>query len=66
MTYQTDEEHLPIFPEYFVGVVKLACYSLNTCLPDIEKLVKCYVYEFWATQACTIPARVAIQREGYM
>jgi len=24
MTYQTDEKHLSIFPEYFVGVVKLA------------------------------------------
>ena len=24
MTYQTDEKHLTIFPEYFVGVVKLA------------------------------------------
>jgi hypothetical protein len=23
MTYQTDEKHLTIFPEYFVGVVKL-------------------------------------------
>ena len=30
MTYQTsDEKLLPIFPEYFVGVVKLASYSLN-------------------------------------
>ena len=24
MTYQTDKKHLNIFPEYFVGVVKLA------------------------------------------
>jgi len=24
MTYQTDKKHLTIFPEYFVGVVKLA------------------------------------------
>jgi hypothetical protein len=24
MTYQTNEKHLTIFPEYFVGVVKLA------------------------------------------
>jgi hypothetical protein len=33
MTYnQTDEKHLTNFREYFVGVVKLACYSLNTCL----------------------------------
>ena len=30
MTYQTDEKHLTIFSEYFVGVVKLACYSINT------------------------------------
>ena len=29
MTYQTDEKHLTVFPEYFVGVVKLAinCYN---------------------------------------
>ena len=29
MTYQTDEKHLTIFQEYFVGVVKLAnnCYD---------------------------------------
>ena len=32
MTYQIDEKHLTIFPEYFFGVVKLACYSLNTRL----------------------------------
>ena len=32
MTYQTDKKHLTMFPEYFVGVVKLACYSLNTRL----------------------------------
>ena len=32
MTYQTDEKHLTMFPEYFVGVVKLACYALNTRL----------------------------------
>jgi hypothetical protein len=24
MTYQTDEKHSIIFPEYFVGVVKIA------------------------------------------
>jgi len=24
MPYQTDKKHLTIFPEYFVGVVKLA------------------------------------------
>ena len=24
MTYQTDKKHLTIFPEYFVGMVKLA------------------------------------------
>ena len=29
MTYQTDEKHLTIFPEFFVQVVKLAinCYN---------------------------------------
>ena len=33
MTYQTDEKHLTIiFPEYFVGVFKVACYSLKTRL----------------------------------
>jgi len=32
MTYKTDEKHLPMFPEYFVGVVKLAYYALNTRL----------------------------------
>ena len=32
MTSQTDEKHLTMFPEYFVGVVKLACYALNTRL----------------------------------
>ena len=26
MTYQIDEKHLTIFPEYFFGVVKLAYY----------------------------------------
>jgi len=28
MTYQTDKKHFTIFPEYFVGVVKLA---INRC-----------------------------------
>ena len=32
MTYQTDEKHLTNLRKYFVGVVKLACYSLNTRL----------------------------------
>jgi len=32
MTYQTDEKHLTNFPEYFVGMVKLARYVLNTRL----------------------------------
>jgi hypothetical protein len=32
MTYQTDEKHLTMFPEYIGGVVKLACYALNTRL----------------------------------
>ena len=26
MTYQTNEKHLTIFPEYYVGVVKLPIY----------------------------------------
>ncbi len=29
MTYQTNEKHLTIFPEYFVGAVKLAIYCYN-------------------------------------
>ena len=32
MTYQTDKKHLIKLREYLVGVVKLACYPLNTCL----------------------------------
>ncbi len=32
VTYQTDEKHLTNLREYFVVVVKLACYVLNTCL----------------------------------
>ena len=32
MTYQTDEKHLTMFPEYFVGVVELTCNALNTGL----------------------------------
>ena len=32
VTYQTDEKHLTNLMEYLVGVVKLACYALNTCL----------------------------------
>ena len=32
VTYQTDEKHLTNLREYFVGVVKLACYALNTRL----------------------------------
>jgi len=32
VTYQTDEKHLTNLWEYFVGVVKLACYALNTRL----------------------------------
>ena len=31
MTYQTDEKHLIIIPEYFVGVVKLAINCYNIC-----------------------------------
>ena len=29
MTYQTNEKHLTIFPEYFVGVVELALSYYN-------------------------------------
>ncbi len=32
VTYQTDEKHLANLREYFVGVVLLACYALNTRL----------------------------------
>jgi len=32
VTYQTDEKHLTNLREYFVGVVLLACYSINTLL----------------------------------
>ena len=32
VTYQIDEKHLTNLKEYFVGVVKLACYALNTRL----------------------------------
>ena len=31
MTYQTNEKRLSNFPEYFVGVVKLAIYCYNNC-----------------------------------
>ena len=30
VTYQTNKKYLTIFPEYFIGVVKLAIYSYNT------------------------------------
>ena len=58
MTDQTDEKHLTIFPEYFVGVVKLAINHYNNhFLLDVltnnllkyllmrhrKKLLKCYV-----------------------
>jgi hypothetical protein len=69
MTYQTDEKHLNIFLEYFVGVVKLAWYALNTRLllrvlpiislniySDIKKTLKMlHLIVFWNTQACAIP-----------
>jgi len=35
MTYQTDEKHLMHLLEYFVGVVKLSCYSLSIPLPTL-------------------------------
>jgi hypothetical protein len=61
MTYQTDEKNLTIFPEYFVGVVKIAinCYNNRFLLSvftnnllthllnvTLKKLLKCHVYEF--------------------
>ena len=61
MTYQTDEKNLTIFPEYFVGVVKIAINRYNnrfllrvftnyllTYLLNVtsKKLFKCHVYEF--------------------
>jgi hypothetical protein len=30
MTYQTDENHITIFSEYFVGLVKLEIYCYTT------------------------------------
>ena len=32
VTYQTDEKNLTNLREYLLGVVKLACYALNTRL----------------------------------
>ena len=69
MTYQTDEKHLTNFPEYFIGAVKLACYSLGTHLlllvftNDLLKYLSnrtsktlnmLHLRVFWATQAFTI------------
>jgi hypothetical protein len=60
--YQTDGNHLSKTMGHSVGEVKIACYSLNTCLllrvftnnhrkylsnRSSKKLVKCYVYEFF-------------------
>jgi hypothetical protein len=36
MTYQTDEKHLTIFPEHFVGVVKLTHYYYVTHFHDVS------------------------------
>ena len=56
--YQTDGNHISKPIGYLVGVVELACYSLNTCLllrvftnnhlkylynRTSKKLLKCYV-----------------------
>jgi hypothetical protein len=69
MTYQTDEKHFTIFPEFFVGVVKLACYALTThLLLRVLSIISLNIYKighkktlkmlrlrvFWATQTCTI------------
>ncbi len=37
VTYQTDEKHLTNLREYFVGVVLLVCYSINS-LCDTSKM----------------------------
>ena len=62
MTYQTDGNHISKTIGYLVGVVKLAHYllycsfsmtchipiiNLNIYKSDIEKLLKCHVYEFF-------------------
>jgi len=62
MTYQTDEKNLNNMVEYSVGVVKLACYSINTRLllhvvtnnllkylsnGTSKKLIKCYGYKLF-------------------
>ena len=62
VTYQTARIHISKTIGYLVGVVKLACYSLNTCLllrvftnnhlkylsnRTSKKLVRCYVYEYF-------------------
>jgi len=61
MTYQTDENNMSKKIRYLVGVVNIEFYCLNTHLllhvinqksseifikSDIEKLIKCYVFEF--------------------
>jgi hypothetical protein len=61
VTYQTARNHISKTIGYLVGVVKLACYSLYTCLLlrvftnnhlkylsnwTSKKFVKCYVYKF--------------------
>jgi len=45
MTYQTNEKHLTILPEYVVGVVKLAinCYNNQSVLPIINHYLLIYL-----------------------
>jgi hypothetical protein len=58
VTYQTDGTHINKTIGYLAGVVKLVCYSLNTCLllsvftnnhlkylsnQTLKKLLKCHV-----------------------
>ena len=42
MTYQTNEKHLTIFPDYFVGVVELAIYCYNNFVGVVELAIYCY------------------------
>ena len=44
VTYQTDEKHLTNLREYFVGVVKLACYAFEHSLLRVfnDNLLKYY------------------------
>jgi hypothetical protein len=48
MTYQTNKKHLTIFPEYFIGVVKLAIYCYNNrFLLRVFTNNLLYIYKMW-------------------